>query len=48
MRTHQWSSVIGKEVVPLIAPAILNAIQMATGPASFRGFPPYPNTNLIS
>jgi isoquinoline 1-oxidoreductase beta subunit len=31
MKTHRWISRIGEEVVPLVAPAILNAIQMATG-----------------
>jgi isoquinoline 1-oxidoreductase subunit beta len=31
MKTHRWISGIGEEVVPLVAPAILNAIQMATG-----------------
>ena len=31
MKTDRWISGIGEEVVPLVAPAILNAIQMATG-----------------
>jgi isoquinoline 1-oxidoreductase beta subunit len=31
MRTNRWISGIGEEVVPLVAPAILNAIHMATG-----------------
>jgi isoquinoline 1-oxidoreductase beta subunit len=31
MKTNRWISGIGEEVVPLVAPAILNAIHMATG-----------------
>jgi isoquinoline 1-oxidoreductase subunit beta len=31
MKTDRWISGIGEEVVPLVAPAILNAIHMATG-----------------
>jgi isoquinoline 1-oxidoreductase beta subunit len=31
MKTDRWISGIGEEVVPLVAPAILNAIRMATG-----------------
>jgi len=31
IKTNRWISGIGEEVVPLVAPAILNAIHMATG-----------------
>ena len=31
MKTNRWLSGIGEEVVPLVAPAIMNAIHMATG-----------------
>jgi len=31
IKTNRWISGIGEEVVPLVAPAILNAIQMGTG-----------------
>jgi isoquinoline 1-oxidoreductase beta subunit len=31
IKTNRWISGIGEEAVPLIAPAICNAIQMATG-----------------
>jgi isoquinoline 1-oxidoreductase beta subunit len=31
IKTDRWISGIGEEVVPLVAPAILNAIHMATG-----------------
>lgn len=31
MKTNRWISGIGEEVVPLVAPAIMNAIHMATG-----------------
>jgi CO/xanthine dehydrogenase Mo-binding subunit len=30
MKTNRWISGIGEKVVPLVAPAILNAIHMAT------------------
>jgi isoquinoline 1-oxidoreductase beta subunit len=31
IKTNRWISGIGEEVVPLVAPAVLNAIHMATG-----------------
>jgi isoquinoline 1-oxidoreductase beta subunit len=31
VKTDRWISGIGEEVVPLVAPAVFNAIQMATG-----------------
>jgi isoquinoline 1-oxidoreductase beta subunit len=31
IKTNRWISGIGEEVAPLVAPAILNAIHMATG-----------------
>jgi isoquinoline 1-oxidoreductase beta subunit len=31
IKTNRWISGIGEEVVPLVAPAILNAIHAATG-----------------
>jgi isoquinoline 1-oxidoreductase beta subunit len=31
IKTNRWISGIGEEAVPLIAPAICNAIHMATG-----------------
>ena len=31
IKTNRWISGVGEEVVPLVAPAICNAIHMATG-----------------